>query len=139
MKYKIIKKLKKKMNNNCLSVLFKVQQQVVIYQKYNINIDLIDHTLQTSLNNQQQQVINERSPTPQFNSYSEPQQPKELDYQKFDLNKLTTDELNKEKSKMDEVFLKNQKKPGESGFVYDIQKDFEPYEENEWDDEDEEW
>ena len=34
---------------------------------------------------------------------------------------------------MDVLFSKNQKKPGDPDFVYDLQEDFNPREENEWD------
>jgi lipopolysaccharide export LptBFGC system permease protein LptF len=56
-----------------------------------------------------------------------------VDYQKTNLNKLSKEELDKHKKKMDVVFNKNQKKPGDAEFVYDKQEDFEPKEDNEWD------
>lgn len=39
---------------------------------------------------------------------------------------------------MDEAFLKNRKALGDEGFVYDIQKEFNPTEPNDWDSSDEE-
>ena len=38
---------------------------------------------------------------------------------------------------MDKIFLKNQKKPGDEGFVYDIQVEYAPFKENEWDEDEE--
>lgn len=49
---------------------------------------------------------------------------KEKDYDNYDLNKLTVEELKKEKAKMDVVFEKNQKKPGDKDFVYDVRAEF---------------
>eukprot|EP00403_Amphidinium_massartii_P015244 CAMPEP_0178426962 /NCGR_PEP_ID=MMETSP0689_2-20121128/29501_1 /TAXON_ID=160604 /ORGANISM="Amphidinium massartii, Strain CS-259" /LENGTH=280 /DNA_ID=CAMNT_0020048657 /DNA_START=20 /DNA_END=859 /DNA_ORIENTATION=- len=49
-----------------------------------------------------------------------------LDYSAMDLNKLSDEELNKHKALMDVQFLKNQRKPGDPDFVYDVQVDFEP-------------
>jgi len=59
-----------------------------------------------------------------------------VDYNNTNLNKLSKEELQKHKNKMDVLFNKNQKKPGDSGFVYDKQQEFVPNEENEWDEED---
>lgn len=59
----------------------------------------------------------------------------EVDYTTANLNKLSKDELQKHKDKMDVLFNKNQKKPGEAGFIYDKQEEFQPEEENEWDEE----
>jgi hypothetical protein len=42
------------------------------------------------------------------------------------------------KAKMDEEFSRNRKVRGDDGFVYDVQKDFNPTEANEWDSSDEE-
>ena len=50
----------------------------------------------------------------------------EKDYHNYDLNKLTTEELKKEKAKMDENFEKNRKKPEDQDFEYDVRKDFTP-------------
>lgn len=60
---------------------------------------------------------------------------RDVDYSKFDLNKLSTEELAKHKKKMDEVFLQHQKKPGDPDFVYDVREEFNPKESNDWDDE----
>jgi hypothetical protein len=49
---------------------------------------------------------------------------KELDYNLDDLNKLTTEELKKEKAKMDVQFEKNRKLPDDKGFEYDVRKEF---------------
>ena len=52
----------------------------------------------------------------------------------MDLNKLSNEELKKHKDKMNTVFEKNSKKPGDDGFVYDLEEDFEQNEEdNDWD------
>jgi centrosomal protein CEP19 len=48
----------------------------------------------------------------------------EKDYDNYDLNKLSVEELKKEKAKMDVNFEKNQKKPDEDGFEYDVRKEF---------------
>lgn len=57
----------------------------------------------------------------------------EVDYQTTNLNKLTPEECQKHKDKMDVLFKKNFIKPGDPGFVYDKQEEFDPKEENEWD------
>lgn len=57
-----------------------------------------------------------------------------VDYDNENLNKLSKEELQKHKDKMDVLFNQNQKKPGDEGFVYDKQEEFVPQEENEWDD-----
>lgn len=57
----------------------------------------------------------------------------EVDYDTANLNKLSNEQLQKHKQKMDIEFAKNQKKPGDPGFVYDVQEEFNPQEENEWD------
>lgn len=41
-----------------------------------------------------------------------------------DLNKVDEDTLKKKKMLMDDMFEKNRKKPGDSGFQYDIEVDF---------------
>jgi len=56
-----------------------------------------------------------------------------VDYSSTNLNKLSKAELDKHKQKMDVMFNKNQKKPGDKEFVYDKQEEFDPHEENEWD------
>jgi len=56
-----------------------------------------------------------------------------VDYTTTNLNKLSNDELQKHKDKMNVLFSKNQKKPGDAGFVYDKQEEFVPKEDNEWD------
>jgi len=58
-----------------------------------------------------------------------------VDYHNTNLNKLSKAELDKHKAKMDVHFSKNQKKPGDKDFVYDKQEEFDPQEENEWDEE----
>jgi len=58
-----------------------------------------------------------------------------VDYNCTNLNKLSKEELEKHKNKMSVLFNKNQKKPGDSGFVYDKQQEFVPKDENEWDEE----
>jgi len=54
-------------------------------------------------------------------------------YNSTNLNKWTKAELDKHKQKMDVNFLKNQKKPSDRDFIYDKQEEFDPQEENEWD------
>jgi centrosomal protein CEP19 len=56
-----------------------------------------------------------------------------VDYNNTNLNKLSKEELQKHKDKMSVLFNKNQKKPGDSGFVYDKQEEFVANEDNEWD------
>lgn len=51
---------------------------------------------------------------------------KEKDYNNFNLNKLTVEELKKEKAKMDVDFEKNRKKPEDKDFEYDVRKSFGP-------------
>lgn len=48
-----------------------------------------------------------------------------IDYHTANLNKLSPEEVLKHKAQMDVVFYKNQKKPGDPDFVYDVQVDFE--------------
>lgn len=62
----------------------------------------------------------------------------EDDFHDEDLNKLDTEALKQKKAKMDVLFNKNQKKPGDSGFKYDVQEDFNPKYANEWDLDDDE-
>ena len=63
------------------------------------------------------------------------EQPDDVDYQTTNLNKLSPEEVQKHKDKMDVLFQQNRKKPGDPGFVYDVQEEFEPHEDNEWDEE----
>jgi len=55
-----------------------------------------------------------------------------------DYNRVTSDELVEVKSAMDEVFRKTVVLPGQPGYVYNLQKEFEPEasQQNDWDDED---
>lgn len=53
--------------------------------------------------------------------------------EKVNLNKLNDKEVIVIKKMMDQKFTKNQVKPTDSGFQYDIEKDFDPEESNEWD------
>jgi len=55
-----------------------------------------------------------------------------------DLNKLDNEALKQKKAKMDVLFNKNQKKPGDQDFQYDLQEDFNPKFANEWDLDDDE-
>jgi len=57
----------------------------------------------------------------------------EIDYNNTNLNKLSQEEVQKHKNKMDVLFNKNQKKPGDTGFIYDKQEEFVPTGDNEWD------
>mmetsp|Transcript_13586 Transcript_13586/g.26107 ORF Transcript_13586/g.26107 Transcript_13586/m.26107 type:complete len:202 (-) Transcript_13586:190-795(-) len=55
----------------------------------------------------------------------------------LDLNKVSITQLKKAKAKMEEQFSKNQKLPGEMGFQYDVQVDFQFSEGvGDWDDSD---
>uniref|UniRef100_A0A7S1LUL0 Centrosomal protein of 19 kDa n=1 Tax=Alexandrium catenella TaxID=2925 RepID=A0A7S1LUL0_ALECA len=60
-----------------------------------------------------------------------------VDYHKMNLNKLSPEEVLKHKAKMDIAFFQNQKKPGDPGYVYDKQVDFQTDEQmdNDWDSE----
>eukprot|EP00899_Mesostigma_viride_P022753 jgi/Mesvir1/3662/Mv14953-RA.1 len=53
----------------------------------------------------------------------------------IDLNKVSPEELEEYKAKMDDVFEKTRLRPGDKGFVYDKQVDFptDNLESNEWD------
>jgi hypothetical protein len=57
----------------------------------------------------------------------------EVDYNNTNLNKLNKAELDKHKKKMDVLFNQNRKDKDDPDFVYDVQQDFEPHEDNEWD------
>ena len=50
-----------------------------------------------------------------------------------DLNKLTPEEVQKYKNKMDQMYNKNFKRPGDPGFQYDVEKNFEANLEASWD------
>ena len=61
-----------------------------------------------------------------------------IDYNNYDLNKLSDVELEKHKQKMEELFIKNNKDPKAHDFVYDLEVDFKPSQANaEWDEDDE--
>ncbi len=53
-----------------------------------------------------------------------PSNTKDRDYATFDMNKLTTEELQAEKNKMDEKFIKNKVNSTDPNFVYDVRKSF---------------
>lgn len=55
-----------------------------------------------------------------------------------DLNKLDDETLRRKKSIMEDTFEKNLKKPGDPGFEYDVQMDFDEVEACEWDSEESE-
>ena len=58
-----------------------------------------------------------------------------VDYQTFDLNKLSPEEVQAHKNRMDELFNKHAKKPGDAGFVYDMRQEFQAGDEEcSWDD-----
>jgi len=59
-----------------------------------------------------------------------------FDYHNLNLNKLSSDEVQKHKSKMDILFNKNNSRPGDDDFEYDRQEEFSPVDAHEWDDED---
>jgi len=69
----------------------------------------------------------------EFDDIEDDDDEEKIDYNQANLNKLNKEELQKHKDKMDVLFNKNQKKPGDAGFVYDKQEEFVPQEENEWD------
>ena len=51
-----------------------------------------------------------------------------------DLNKLSTEELDGEKARMEVLFQANRVERGDEGYEYDVQKDFgPPTEDNDWD------
>lgn len=57
-----------------------------------------------------------------------------FDYDNFDLNKLTKQQVDVHKKAMDKSFLQNQLQPGDPDFVFDSRRDFEPPEQVcEWD------
>ena len=47
-----------------------------------------------------------------------------FDYENTNLNKLSDEQIAKHKKKMDEKFVKNQLKPGDTGFQYDKRIEF---------------
>ena len=55
-----------------------------------------------------------------------------------DLNKLTPEEVQEYKNKMDEEFFKHQVNPGDEEYVYDSRKEFVPTQASPWDESDEE-
>mmetsp|Transcript_7086 Transcript_7086/g.8166 ORF Transcript_7086/g.8166 Transcript_7086/m.8166 type:complete len:180 (+) Transcript_7086:307-846(+) len=60
-----------------------------------------------------------------------------LDDPDLDLNKVTVEQLKQAKAEMDNVFLKNQLLPGQKGFEYNVEKEFEVVEgPGDWDDSD---
>lgn len=58
------------------------------------------------------------------------------DLSELDLNKFAPEEVQKYKKKMDEMYKKNFKKPGDPGFQYDVQKNFEANLDASWDEDD---
>lgn len=58
-----------------------------------------------------------------------------FDYQTADLNKLSHEELTKHKQKMDIVFKQNKITQDNPQFIYDKQEEFNPKEDNAWDEE----
>ncbi|KAL4506088.1 hypothetical protein ABPG72_013849 [Tetrahymena utriculariae] len=56
-----------------------------------------------------------------------------IDYHNYNLNKLSNEELQKHKDKMEVLFKQNSRKPGDKGFQYNVEQDFNPDESNEWD------
>ena len=57
---------------------------------------------------------------------------------KLDLNKLSPDEVQQYKNKMDVHFKKNQINPGDEGYLYDKRVEFTQNQDCPWDDSDEE-
>lgn len=58
------------------------------------------------------------------------------DFSKLDLNKMTPEEAQRYKKKMDEVYKNNFKRPGDPGFQYDVEKNFEANLDASWDEDD---
>ncbi len=58
-----------------------------------------------------------------------------VDYNQYDLNKLSEEELAAHKKKMDELYFKNFTNPKAKGFVYDVEKNFDAVEkvDDSWD------
>ena len=44
-----------------------------------------------------------------------------VDYQNYDLNQLSDEELDAHKQHMEEQYIQNYKKPEDKGFIYDFQ------------------
>jgi centrosomal protein CEP19 len=55
------------------------------------------------------------------------------DFSKLDLNKMTPEEAMKYKKKMDEAYKGHFKRPGDPGFQYDVEQNFEQNLEASWD------
>jgi len=68
-----------------------------------------------------------------FEDVEDLEEDNEVDYNTTNLNKLSKEELDRHKAKMNNTFSKNQKKPGDAGFIYDKQEEFVPCQDNEWD------
>ena len=62
-----------------------------------------------------------------------------IDYGTLDLNKMTPEEVQKHKEKMDVIYKQNIKRPGDAGYTYDVQVDFKAVKKSDWDDEDEDY
>ncbi|CAD8122107.1 unnamed protein product [Paramecium sonneborni] len=62
----------------------------------------------------------------------------QMGYNQLNLNKMTTEELKKHKQIMESMYNKNSVKPGDKNYKYDVQKDFKPSAQNQWDMDDEE-
>jgi len=117
------------------------------FEKQNVNTPSKGDFLAASDLNKNKVVQNSKTPTPSkdkgtpgnnfwaFDDLEDFDDEQQVDYNTTNLNKLSKEELQKHKDKMDILFNKNQKKPGEEGFVYDKQEEFVPQEDNEWDDE----
>ncbi|CAD8111592.1 unnamed protein product [Paramecium primaurelia] len=60
-----------------------------------------------------------------------------MGYNQLNLNKMTTEELKKHKEIMESMYKKNSVKPGDKNYKYDVQKDFKPSAQNQWDMDDE--
>ncbi|CAD8204303.1 unnamed protein product [Paramecium octaurelia] len=61
-----------------------------------------------------------------------------MGYNQLNLNKMTTEELKKHKEIMESMYKKNSVKPGDKNYKYDVQKNFKPSAQNQWDMDDEE-
>lgn len=91
------------------------------------------HLAKTNDNN----MIQSKGSTNSENSY--PINISQEDLANLNLNKLTTEELNKYKAEMEKEYIKNAINPESDNFIYDVQKEFNIENcNNDWDDEDEE-
>ncbi|EAR83112.2 hypothetical protein TTHERM_01016150 (macronuclear) [Tetrahymena thermophila SB210] len=97
-------------------------------QKYSIS----GQTYQKN-NNQKSNMQDQKNLFDQLENELEENLDNLIDYDEYDLNKLSKSELDKVKQKMDQKFEQNRKKPGDKDFVYDVRESFDANESNQWD------